>query len=156
MCPRVSGWARHLLQATSTYLSARANTVRVPKVFVLSLMASMNLGGLSKLHSSSYTLPVLFLEKSLTPWPWLLNSNHCLICAHFSLFLAFYMSSEVADQLILRELAIFFNFLSFFSLIRLDAAGSIEFLRFIALFRIPSSIICSNLDKPSPLLAFGA
>ena len=150
MCPRVSGWARYPLQATSTFLSTRANTVLVTKVLVLSLRASMNLDGMSRLCSKSHTLPVLFLEKSRTPCPRLLSSAHCFTRAALSLFLAFSTSSKEADQLILRKLAITLNFLSHSSSIRLEIAGSIEFIILVALFRVPSFKTCSNLGNPCP------
>ena len=156
ICPRVSGWARYLRHITSIFLSAHANTDLVPKVVVLSLRASMNLDGLSRLCSSSHTFPVLFLEKSGTPFPWLLNSAHWFMCAFLRRFLAFSISFKEADQLIRKVLAIVLSHLLHSSIIRQATAGSIEFVIFIALLRVPSLTICSNLGNPCPPQTLGA
>jgi hypothetical protein len=58
--------------------------------------------------------------------------------------------------LMLKELAIFLNSKSISSVNKLETAGTIESLIFIAFLRIPSLTVGSNLGIPSPPQFFGA
>ena len=72
------------------------------------------------------------------------------MCSFLNRFLALSIFSKVAGQLIRKELAVCFSFLLAASSIRQAPAGSIELAIFIALLRVPSLTICSNLGTPRP------